>query len=176
METEFGIKKLTKETWLQPDDAAKLFFRANPDGTISRLSGEDWIASLLVVELPEKVPEDVRRLFAVARGAMAYGCFFYPLFTLGLEHSFRVLEAALTVKCQQLGGRGKQKSWKDKLRLLVAQGAISDPEAAKWDAKREFRNLVCHPDFQQILPPAVAIGILTDCANLISLLFANHAD
>jgi hypothetical protein len=43
------------------------------------VSGEDWAVRFLAVELSAKVPEDVQQLFAVARGVLVYGHFFYPL-------------------------------------------------------------------------------------------------
>ena len=39
------------------------------------------------------------------RGAMVYGYFLYPLYVLGAEQLFRVAEAAVTLKCEQMGAK-----------------------------------------------------------------------
>jgi hypothetical protein len=44
------------------------------------------------------VPEPIRELFDVARGAMIYGWFFYPLFRLGEDQLHRVVEAAVVAR------------------------------------------------------------------------------
>jgi hypothetical protein len=78
-ETEFGIKKLTPTNWRERDPATKHMSRFRADGSFSALAEEDWLESVLTIQLTERVPAKVRKLFAVARGAILYGYFFYPL-------------------------------------------------------------------------------------------------
>ena len=66
------------------------------------MTGEDWARAFLNVELKEHVPEPVSDLFAIARGALLYGWFFYPLFRLGEEQLYRVVEAAAKERYRQL--------------------------------------------------------------------------
>src|SRR5919202_1342535 len=96
-----GIKILTTENWLQPDPTSTIFAQvSSSDGSVSPMSGNDWVALFLKPSLVEAVPEDVRKLFEVARGALAYGYFFYPLYTLAGEQLFRVAECSVSAKCQ----------------------------------------------------------------------------
>lgn len=89
-----GFKPLTPTNWLQPDPTSGIFGRVSPVAGPMRMDGEDWARRFLAVELASHVPEPVRDLFAVARGALVYGWFFYPLFKLGEEQIYRVAEAA----------------------------------------------------------------------------------
>ena len=52
---------------MRPSSALHLTHRSNTS------------AAFLSVELDEKVPHEIKELFAVARGVLLYGWFFYPL-------------------------------------------------------------------------------------------------
>ena len=88
------FKRLTPENWREHDATANHIVRIR-DGIATKLNDEDWAAIILEPELTPAVPEEVRNLFEVAQGVLCYGCFFYPLYTLGSEQFYRVLEAAL---------------------------------------------------------------------------------
>src|SRR5215218_7257043 len=148
-----GIKTLTTENWLQPDPTSTIFVRlSHADGSVSPMSGEDWMAQFLAPSLNDNVPEEVRRLFEVARGALAYGYFFYPLYTLAGEQLYRVAEAAVSEKCALLGAP-KKSSFQDKIKFLVDKNLIPDEEFIRWDAFRQLRNMSSHPRQQNIIPP-----------------------
>ena len=103
--TSIGIKTLTVENWLQPDTIPGLFTRLSlNDGYAYLMTAEDWVAQFLTPKLIESVPEEIQILFEVARGSLAYGYFFYPLYALAGEQLFRVGEAAITVKFLSAGG------------------------------------------------------------------------
>src|SRR2546423_7399041 len=103
-----GIKALTIENWLQPDPTSTIFVQlSHSDGSVSPMSGEDWAAQFLTPSLAATVPEELRKLFEVARGAMAYGYFFYPLYALAGEQLYRVAEAAVSEKYTRLGATKK---------------------------------------------------------------------
>lgn len=87
---EHGIKKLTVGNWLKPDGVWSHFEGIS--------SGEVWVRSILQPALVETVPLEVRKLFEVARSAMAYAYFFYPLSSLAEEQLYRVVESAATYK------------------------------------------------------------------------------
>lgn len=70
----------------------------------------------LDINLTEKAPLEVRRMFEVARGAVVYGYFFYPLYVLGAEQLFRVAEAAVTLKCEQMGAKTAKMRFIDKIK------------------------------------------------------------
>jgi hypothetical protein len=100
--SKFGFKKITPSNWLDPDKVLRGFVKMSSTGA-QPLTADDYLRHILSPELIESVPKDVRALFEVARGAMIYGYFFYPLFTLAAEQLFRVSEAAVSHKCKALG-------------------------------------------------------------------------
>ncbi len=96
-----GIKNLSVENWLRPDDVSRSFVTF--DHKLQRfrhLDGDDWAKDILQHDLTEAVPAEVATLFATARGSLVYGYFFYPLYALGLEQLFRVSEAAVASLCE----------------------------------------------------------------------------
>jgi hypothetical protein len=52
--------------------------------------------------LCKETPKDIINLFEVARGCLLYGYFYYPLYTIGIENLYRVLEGAVSRKCKSL--------------------------------------------------------------------------
>jgi len=87
----FGFKELTADNWLAPDRVwADVVNAVLPDWEIQLMTGDTWIQAILDFDLLETVPIEVRKLFAVACGAIAYGYFFYPLLTLATEQLYRV--------------------------------------------------------------------------------------
>jgi hypothetical protein len=165
------------DNFLQPDPTLAPFVRISmQDGSIRKLDAKEWAQEILVIELSEQVPLEVTRLFAVARGALVYGFFFYPLFTLGAEQLFRVADAATYHKCRQhgLSSRKKNPAFYDWLNLLMTHGVIQPQEGRRWDALRELRNLSSHPKDQSILTPGIAIEQLRSIAADINALFASN--
>ncbi len=63
----------------------------------------DWVNYFFRPIPNDSVPDNIVALLEVARGAMIYGLFFCPLVTLGSEQCYRVLEAAIRLRCDQLG-------------------------------------------------------------------------
>src|SRR4051812_12724748 len=98
-----GIKHLTVDNWRDPDEANAIFGEINRvTGQARILDGDDWARRFLAVELSEKTPEDVKTMWAAARGTLAYGAFFYPLYALGDEQLHRVADAAVLHRYEQL--------------------------------------------------------------------------
>ena len=98
-----GFKKLTKENWLQADKLKSYFVRYSEEGDLKQITGEDRLEDIYQSDLIDEVSVEIRRLFEVARGAIAYGYYFYPLYTLGAEQLFRVMESAVNYKCKTIG-------------------------------------------------------------------------
>ena len=106
-----NFKTLTSENWLVADPASTIFSKvSHTDGTATPMSGQEWLSLFLDPTLSKPVPDNVRALFEVARGSLAYGYFFYPLYTLACEQLFRVAEAAVSEKCRMLGAPKKTNS------------------------------------------------------------------
>lgn len=175
---DLRFKILTIDNFLEPDSTLSAIVSVNMrDGSTRQLSAEDWARRMLAVELAEQVPVEVRRLFAVARGSLLYGFYFYPLFTLGTEQLFRVAEAAVRHKCQELGLKSRKKypDFYDFVGLLIGQGIIPSENEGRWDTLRNLRNLVSHPEDQNIFSPGIAIDLLRGVAADISELFSIDA-
>lgn len=173
--TELHFKRLTMENWQQPDPILAAFVRWSPaDNAIQTISGDDWAQAILAVELSESVPMELQRLFAVARGAIVYGYFFYPLFTLGAEQLFRLAETAVYYKCRELNvsdAKLQKLGFKKRVARLVQEGAISSTSQPWWEAVWELRNLSSHPKDQQIFFPGTALGQLEQTTRAINKLF-----
>ena len=100
--SDLGFRRPARETWLEPDPIMSGFFTVGVDGTITPITGDRLLERICAPQLADAVPVDVQRLFETARGAMCYGYFFYPLFTLAAHQMFRVVEAAITARCKAL--------------------------------------------------------------------------
>jgi hypothetical protein len=132
----------------------------------------DWARDFLSVELSAEVPSEIRDLFAIARGAMLYGWFFYPLFRLGEEQLYRVLEAAAKLRYREAGGMKKNLSFFEAIDFLVEMGLIPENGRERWTAAKNLRNLASHPERATVVPPGFAQRMLTVSARDIDNLFA----
>jgi len=78
-------KRLSRTNWLEADH------HGGPD----QVDAEAWRDAFLAIRLDPRVPAQIAAMFEAARGCMIYGSFFAPLVTLGVEHCYRLLEAAV---------------------------------------------------------------------------------
>jgi hypothetical protein len=166
------FKTLTSENWLMPDPTSVVFVKlSHQDGKISTMTGEEWLGLFLDPRLSMSVPENVRALFEVARGSLAYGYFFYPLYTLACEQLFRVAETAVSEKCKMMGAPKKVRTFEHKVQFLLDNQALSAEDKLEWDAVRLFRNSTSHPNRQHILPPGAVASLLFSIGQKINALF-----
>ncbi len=173
--TNLGFKKLTVDNWTEPDKASSLFVRISPvDEQAHPITGDEWVRHILKPNLIEAVPADVRALFEVARGAIAYGYFFYPLYALAEEQLYRVVEAAVTFKCKEMGAPQKIRNFWQKVNYLTDNKVIPKQEEELWHAIRKLRNMSSHPKFQTIISPGNAISTLERTAEKINFLFSSE--
>lgn len=168
-----GIKEINLDNWMEPDKVLRGFVRITPDGKSKTLAGDDYLKLILKPCLIKSVPNEVQTLFEVARGAMVYGYFFYPLYNLALEQLFRVAEAAVTFKCKELNAPKSRDKFSKKIKWLVSEKIIREEEFNRWDAIRHLRNFASHPKDQTILPPGSATGMMEDIAGQINALFSD---
>lgn len=162
-----GFKRLTLENWLTVDPA---WAGVVMSSSLPKPS-DAWVFDLSQRELDLVVPLNVRRLFEIARGSLAYSLMFYPLLTLGTEQMFRVFEAALTTKCANLGSPATVKSFAKKIEWLTTSGAIAAHDRVRWTAIRHLRNEASHPKDQSIFRPSEALHIVDATIELINPLF-----
>lgn len=165
-----GMKRLTADNWRTPDPTAQ------GTGYLSELAGpivpdgDGWARLFLAVELDADVPSDIRALFAVARGCMAYGWLFYPLYALGDQHTFRVLEAATARCCTDAGGDPRLR-YRDRLLWLDRHSILPPGELARWDAARHLRNSASHPSHAAATAPGTVLDHLKQSAWDINAIF-----
>jgi hypothetical protein len=96
------LKTLTDINWLQRDSSVQHFTRVDKHGASYEISPGEWAELFLESRLSPEVPDHVVELFEVARGAMCYGYFYYPLFTLGNEQLYRVGAGGWRAKSKRL--------------------------------------------------------------------------
>lgn len=154
------FSRITPENWLLPD-------RKNyaPFG----ISQDAWIQLFLAAKLKPTVPKDVVRVFEIARGAMIYSWFFFPLATLGLEQCTRVGEFAIRERCRTLPG--KPGTFAENLATLLAAGVISAEDESRWQAMRSLRNDSSHLDGFTLTDPGEASWCMNSVVELINSLF-----
>jgi predicted nuclease with RNAse H fold len=168
----FGMKKLGLRNWCEPD-VPKHF---------PGLTEDKWVPVVMEPKLISTVPEDVVRLFEIARGSILYGWFFYPLLTLAEEQLYRVQEAAVRERCKLAGiplevtrkGKGASRRFADLIRELAARGFISADAVDRWEAVRKLRNWSSHPQRPTIVPPGMVIEGIDATARMINQLFADN--
>jgi hypothetical protein len=162
-----GIKELTPTNWREPDPVMSAFGRLDPDRGVMPMLAEDWASLIMEVDINPLAPEEIRILFAVGRGTMLYGWFYYPLYAIGEDQLHRVAECAVSHRFTELGGPAKARTFAARIRWLNQQGVIPDDEVHRWDAIREIRNIGSHPDFQRVGPPGQALSTLKIIAQSI---------
>ncbi|SRR6266581_147350 len=165
-----GQKNITTENLSEVDPRIQYFAK----------SVEYWVKRCQFATLTPEVPTDIADLLEVARGAMIYGWFYYPLLTLGVEQCFRCLETAARIRAKQLGipteridpKRGPiPETFARLVRQLHQTGAIRSDDLLRWDVGRDLRNLVSHPGQQMIFMPGQVVGLLDDTIELVIRLF-----
>ncbi len=147
-----GFKIVTPENWLDPDPLSGLIVKLDRrDGSVQPVDGRDWIAYVNAVQLSEQVPRKVRDAYDFAIGAVGYGYFYYPLFTLVVQQVLRVADFA--VAC--LFGirldlpKPRKRTFEARLAALGTAGYLGDVGFTRWDAIRRLRNSATHPEWQQ---------------------------
>lgn len=165
-------KRLTAENWLEPDPVSTLLAVVDRrDGSVRSLAPEDYVQPALQPQLGPMVPEDICDLYEVARGALAYGFYFYPLLTLAADQCFRVAEAAANLKAEELGCPKRISTFSAKIDWLVASGAILAHDQKSWHGLRHLRNEGSHPHRQHIFTPGIAFNTFHHVADLVNAVF-----
>lgn len=167
-----GFKKLNLDNWNNKDEILKYFMRSpSPDDVSHEITDTEWAEMIFEPTLDELVPIEIRRLFEVAQGVMCYGYFFYPLYTLGMEQLYRVIEAAVKIKSDQMGCPKLVRTFQKRIDYLIRCGCIIEIEKNHWHATRNLRNLSSHADDQTLILPFMAIKELHSAVAMIESIF-----
>lgn len=168
-----GYKQITLENWLEPDLLIERFVKLVGQEPPVPLTAEDWLQDILAIQLDDAVPDDVQALFECARACLVYGYFYYPLHSVGMQHVYKALEAAATVKCEMAGRSDKKGELQKKLRWLRDHGDLDSKALSRWDNIRKQRNDFAHPRSNCMLTPDMSIGIVRDAGKEIDALFGD---
>lgn len=164
--TRLGFKQLTSDNWLEPEPLLDRLVHLSSDGHVRHISREEWAQRILLPQLVETVPAEIQDLFEVARGAMMYGYFFYPLYTLATEQLYRVVEAAVSYKYELAGGpkqllnsqtkKTKFPVFVDKIDWLFNAGVLTDTsDVQRQQAIAWFREFI--PDVDEAAIQVIGI-------------------
>ncbi len=171
---ELPFKKIDLENWLQPDPVSSGFAKGKDEKDWVHYEGEDYLAEVLEPALIPEVPTEVQQLYEMARGMYAYGYFFYPLFTVGMEYTYRAADAALFHLCDGMAVPEGVTNFKRRIDLLVKEKLINSEDEEVWEGIRKLRNTFSHPKQAMFLPPTMAIGSIQAIANAINKLFSKE--
>lgn len=170
-----GFKKLTKENWKLPDPFNDYFIKLNLlTGEKFKITDDERADEFLKIELMPLVPIEVQRQFEAARGAMLYGCFFYPLFALGADQLLRVAESAVTHKCLICKLAKKSTKYEINLQKLRDANYLTADDYEEWNLLRKMRNEFSHSKIQTVFPAFEAISVLKNIADKINRLFQSE--
>lgn len=149
------------------------------------LTEDVWVPAVMSPQLIPSVPENVIKLFEVARGSILYGWFFYPLLTLASEQLDRVHETAIKERCKSAGvpttrtnksGKTLDRKFVELINDLSAAGIILPESQPEWDAVRRCRNWSSHPKDQMIDVPGGALAAIESTALRLNQLFSPNPD
>jgi len=168
---ELGIKKLDLNNWMEKGKVLKAFAKVLENGVRHEISPVEWFDCIYKAKLEVSVPENIHKLFEVARGTMTYGYFFYPIFTLAAEQFTRIIQTAVIKKCEMLNIPKSYKSIKTKIKWLSKHTNFTKISLKKWEQLVSLRNSFSHPTDQMIVAPAMAIELMEDVADEINYLF-----
>jgi hypothetical protein len=168
------VDRFTVERWLQPDPTLAVFTKLNlADGTVAPMASEDWFAVWQHATVDAPVPTEIINLFEQARACLAYGFFYYPLYTLGAEQLLRVAEASLALKCAALGAPRAMRTLKKRIDWLAENAAIPGFDRDRWHSLRKLRNETTHHAERMLLTPAAVQHLLHEIASALTCIFAD---
>ena len=179
-EYRHDMQVLTDENFLEPSPIALMFSPWGLSSTGPAPATEEEVRSRVKqftsVTLHDGVPKQLWRMFEVAKGAMVYGIFFYPLYTLGGDHLYRGFEYLVRLQYEKLRREKLTADLRSQVKWLIDNGHFPEPAPERWMAAYEIRNLVSHPKMQSIDHPNGALRILHDMKGLIEHFYPSTSE
>ena len=163
--------RMTAEGHLQRDPRLDVW-SVNGFGPYSH-STEDWVEMILSFKFDISLPPFVESIYARAQSCMVYGCYHYPLFTLGIEELYRYLESALRAAVEEAGASSTVRKYPYAKLIIWAknEGLIAPEKVSIWDAGRGLRNSTTHKSGPFLLGPNHALQDLKMAKELTEELF-----
>ena len=136
-------------------------------------STEDWVRMFLSAKFEIELSEMLQDMFDRAVACMVYGCYHYPLFTLGFEEMLRFQESAFREAVKTTGASKTvlSKMYAPLQSWALEQGFLDDAHAKQWNASRSLRNATSHKDSALLLGPNDALNQIGNTIQLVQALF-----
>lgn len=134
---------------------------------------EQWIGLLLSFELQRNIPDELQEMYRRAQACIIYGCYDYPLFTMGSEELFRFLESALKAALLAIGSPPNvlKRVFSQQIDWARANGLMGNATADRWHAARHLRNRVSHKADNMLFGPNEALMHLKSAKELAEGIF-----
>lgn len=134
---------------------------------------EQWVNFVLSFELPTEIPEELREMFGRIQACMVYGCYHYPLFTMGSEEMYRFLETALKAAVRTAGASNRvlNGTFSDHIDWAARNSVICDEQVCCWRGALALRNRASHKDKNSTLPPNFSLSDLKMAKELTEAIF-----
>lgn len=170
------FKRLTRDNWREEESHIQIVSITSASGIQTTPSADDIAAEIAAPELSDRVPRNIKELFEVAQGAMCYGSLFYPMFTLGNEQMWRVMEAALMTRAEELGAPSTaRKSFSAALNWFNKTSAMPAERIDRWKAAKDLRNMSSHAKRQSLFDATMAMRAVDLAQEFIDELYALDA-
>lgn len=163
--------RLSLENHLERDPRLNVWNRYGLGGFTE--ATETWVSEILRYEIPSCYPGVMQEQFDRARACIVYGCYYYPLFTLGVEELCRFYETALNEFLSKVGSSKStmRKSFKEKVTWMENNQHFDEQTADRWRSIVGLRNAASHKSSCTTLPPNLALHQLSIAVELIDDLF-----
>jgi hypothetical protein len=165
--TPSNVEQLDPERWLRMQ--TNLPFVKIVGNQVVPMEPQDWVLVWRDATLRAPVPAEIMLRFEQARACIAYGCFFYPLYGLGMGQLLRVADLALLSRCNQLGA--PKAAFAKRIEWLYSSGLQPDFDKAYWHRLRLCRNEDTHEAPAMIMTPGAAQAFLAAITEEIQRLF-----
>lgn len=135
---------------------------------------EAWVQGFLLFKLDTALPPYLLEAFDRAKACIVYGCYHYPLLTLGIEELFRFQESALREAAKEAEASKvvQKKKYAELIDWAWQHGYLKDDEKDRWHAGRSLRNSTSHKSGTMLLGPNDATRTLETTVDLTKALFA----
>lgn len=165
----------TEENHLTPDRRMSVWSFVGLGA--SNQSVDDYVRAFLSIKLPTDASEDLLEVFDRVRAVMVYGCYYYPLFSLGVEELYRYHEALIRTALGSAAYKpnGKSHTFNRMIEIAVEQNVLSEKEGEAWHAGRWLRNRSSHRESTFLLGPNNALDALQNARDRTEKLLSQNA-